>query len=245
MFESFGAALREPLLEQEEERDAILRWQERRDPAALERLMRSHARQVWSQARRWTDNPTHLEDLVAEGMIGLMRAADNFDLSYDVRFSTYCAWWVRNELSTAARRVRTVIDMPAKARKTPIDAVEGTTVPRVSAAGQVWLDALPEGEALALLEAVPNDDLSPEDLALQRSEQDAIRSELMAALRTLSAEEAQVVIRRRLSARPEPIAVLAQELGVTPAKLRQIETRALARLRQKLVAQGFSMAVLQ
>ncbi|MFD1342046.1 sigma-70 family RNA polymerase sigma factor [Litorisediminicola beolgyonensis] len=245
MFESFGAALREPLLGQEEERDAILRWQERRDPAALERLMRSHARQVWSQARRWTDNPTHLEDLVAEGMIGLMRAADNFDFSHDVRFSTYCAWWVRNELSTAARRVRTVIDLPAKTRKAPIDAVEGTTMPKFSAAGQVWLDALPEGEARALLETIPSDDLSPEEMALQRSEQDVMRAELMAALNALGADEAQVVIRRRLSARPEPIAILAKELGVSPAKLRQIETRALGRLRQKLVARGFSMAVLQ
>ena len=67
---SIRAAAQEPLLEFDQERDAIRRWQMNDDREALELLLRSHARQAWSMAARWTDNPSHLEDLAAEGIIG-------------------------------------------------------------------------------------------------------------------------------------------------------------------------------
>ena len=102
---SYQAAMREPLLELQQERGALAGWQDRGDRAALELLLRSHARQAWSQAARYTDNPVHLEDLAAEGMIGLMRAATNFDRAQEVRFSTYSAWWVMNGVSSALARM--------------------------------------------------------------------------------------------------------------------------------------------
>ena len=80
---SHRAALNEPMLAPEVERAAICAWQDDRDPHALELLLRSHARQAWAQAARWSDNPSQIEDLVAEGMIGLMRAADRFDRALD------------------------------------------------------------------------------------------------------------------------------------------------------------------
>ena len=112
---TYLAAMKEPLLAVEQEREALRKWQEDRDRNALELLLRSHARQAWSQASRWTDNPVHLEDLVAEGMIGLMRAADNFNRDMDVRFATYSSWWVMTSISTALSRVKTVIDIPPRA----------------------------------------------------------------------------------------------------------------------------------
>ena len=76
---SRDAALSAPMLDIDEERSAIRLWQDHRDRRALETLVRAHARLAWSVARRWTDNPAHLEDLVAAGMIGLVRAAERFE----------------------------------------------------------------------------------------------------------------------------------------------------------------------
>jgi RNA polymerase sigma-32 factor len=95
---TFEAALRAPLMSREEEREAIRAWQENGDQQALHRILKSYARQAWSEARRWTDNRTHIEDLAAEGMIGLIDAAGNFDLSLNVRFGTFSAWAVRNRV---------------------------------------------------------------------------------------------------------------------------------------------------
>ena len=122
MFITRQAAMSEPMLSVAQERDAVRNWQERGDRDALELLIRSHARQVYAQAARWTDNPSHREDLVAEGMIGLMRAADNFDLAQGVRFSTYASWWVLNGVSAALVRIKTVIDIPVR---TYLDASGG------------------------------------------------------------------------------------------------------------------------
>ena len=95
---SYQAAMRVPLLSFEQERAAIGGWQDRGDRKALELLVCAHARQAWALAARFTDNPTHLEDLAAEGMMGLLRAADSFDRSQDVRFSTYASWWIRSSI---------------------------------------------------------------------------------------------------------------------------------------------------
>jgi len=119
---SYQAAMRVPLLSFEQERAAIGGWQDRGDRKALELLVCAHARQAWALAARFTDNPTHLEDLAAEGMMGLLRAADSFDRSQDVRFSTYASWWVRNAISAAVARIKAVIDIPAR---TYLDARAG------------------------------------------------------------------------------------------------------------------------
>ncbi|ETX28882.1 sigma-70 family RNA polymerase sigma factor [Roseivivax isoporae] len=237
MFTTFGAALRQPLLDHESERDAIRRWQTARDRAALEILLRSHARQVWSLARRWTDNPAHLEDLVAEGMIGLMRAAGQFDLDRDVRFATYAKWCVRSELAAARARLAGVGEASAG------DAAGMRDVPLPHVQGQLALDTASE-DGLSALDRLPSEALSPEEEVLQRSSEQAWRQVLDAALSELDDMEAEIVQRRRLQVVPEPLADMARDLGLTVVRLRQIETRALNRLRHLLMARGFCMSLL-
>lgn len=144
MPDSVQAAARIPLLELDEERNAIRRWQDHGDQEALELLIRSHARQAWSMAVRYTDNPVHQEDLAAEGVLGLIRAADNFDLGQDVRFSTYAGWWVMNGVTSAATRIRSVIDVPVRAvteMRSGKMAEEDQSVITMAMQGIVALDA--------------------------------------------------------------------------------------------------------
>ena len=95
-----------PLLDMEQERILIGRWQAERDRTALEALILSHARQVYACAMRLSGDAADREELIAEGMVGLIRAADRFDLSRGVRFSTYAQWWIRNSALRALARLR-------------------------------------------------------------------------------------------------------------------------------------------
>lgn len=245
MTSTLQAAMREPLLTVDTERDAIRRWQDEGDRRALELLLRSHARQAWSQALRFADNPVDLDDLVAEGMIGLMRAADNFDLKLNHRFSTYAAFWVMNGVFSALARIGTVIDMPVRtyldARMGRLSGEDGG-LSFLATQGAVPLDAGTEGQSLA--ERLPCSSLTPAETAEMRSAQAFLCRLVRQALASLDPTEKEIILRRKLAADPEPVEAVAADLGMSVQSLRQRETRALTRLRRDLLALGFCRAML-
>lgn len=245
MASTLQTAMREPLLTVDTERDAIRRWQDEGDRRALELLLRSHARQAWSQALRYADNPVDLDDLVAEGMIGLMRAADSFDRKLELRFSTYAAYWVMNGVFAALSRIGTVIDMPVR---TYLDARMGrlsgddTGLMLLATQGALPLDGGGEGQSLS--ERMACADATPAENAEVRSAQAFLGQLLAEALAALDPADQAIIRRRRLAAEPECIELVCADLGMSAHKLRQTEARALNRLRRSLLALGFSRALL-
>lgn len=89
-----SATMEAPLLERDHEADVARRWLAERDTAALHELIESHARLVVRIAAGFRSSGLPLADLVQEGNIGLMEAADRFDPERNVRFSTYASWWI-------------------------------------------------------------------------------------------------------------------------------------------------------
>jgi len=86
--------MRAPLLQREDEAELARRWLEERDEAALHRLIEAHARLVVRIAAGFRGSGLPMGDLVQEGNIGLMMAADRFDPDRNVRYSTYATWWI-------------------------------------------------------------------------------------------------------------------------------------------------------
>ena len=84
-----------PLLEEQDEKSLAKKWLTKRDEKALHKLTQSHIRLVISFAMKYKNYGLNVSDLIQEGNIGLMKAAERFDLSIDVRFSTYAGWWIR------------------------------------------------------------------------------------------------------------------------------------------------------
>lgn len=245
MIHTLQSALKEPLMSADTERDAIWRWQNQGDRRALELLLRSHARQAWSQALRFADNPVDLDDLVSEGMIGLMRAADHFDLKMNLRFSTYAAYWVMNGVYTALARIGTVIDMPVR---TYLDARMGrmsnadAALSYLATQGTIPLDNGDEGQALS--DRLPCSGLTPAENAEMRSAQALLAHLVDQALTALNPVEKEIILRRKLAQVPESVEAVAADLGMTVQKLRQQEARALMLLRRDLLARGFSRSML-
>jgi RNA polymerase sigma-32 factor len=88
-------AKRFPMLTAEREQALAYGWRDDRDPAALRELIGSHLRLVIKIARGYAGYGLPLADLVSEGNVGLMQAAEKFDPSRGFRFSTYALWWIR------------------------------------------------------------------------------------------------------------------------------------------------------
>ena len=88
-------AKRYPMLSPERERELAYAWRDRGDHGALDVLVGSHLRLVMKIARGFAGYGLPLADLVAEGNVGLMQAAEKFDPDRGFRFSTYAMWWIR------------------------------------------------------------------------------------------------------------------------------------------------------
>ncbi len=87
-------AMRKPLLTRERECALARRWHRKKDEAALHELVEAHARLVVRIASGFRSSGLPVADLMQEGNIGLMEAADRFDPERNVRFSTYATWWI-------------------------------------------------------------------------------------------------------------------------------------------------------
>lgn len=88
-------AMDEPMLEREHELSLARRWRDKHDEKALHELVSSYTRLVISMASKFRNYGLPMGDLIQEGNIGLMQAANRFDPEREVRFSTYAQWWIR------------------------------------------------------------------------------------------------------------------------------------------------------
>jgi RNA polymerase sigma-32 factor len=88
-------AKRFPMLSPEREQELALAWRDHADEAALRDLVGSHMRLVIKIARGFAGYGLAVSDLIAEGNVGLMQAAQKFDPDRGFRFATYAMWWIR------------------------------------------------------------------------------------------------------------------------------------------------------
>jgi RNA polymerase primary sigma factor len=116
----FQAYLRDidesPLLSADEEQDLAYRI-EAGDPAARDRMVRANLRLVVNIARDYKGHTVCLEDLIAEGNLGLMRAAEAYDPRVGTRFSTYATYWIRQSIKRAIVNTAHDIRLPAYANE--------------------------------------------------------------------------------------------------------------------------------
>ena len=84
-----------PLLEEKHELELANKWKNKNDENALHELIQAHMRLVVSYAVKYKNYGLSLNDLIQEGNIGLMKAAQKFEPNKGFRFSTYASWWIR------------------------------------------------------------------------------------------------------------------------------------------------------
>jgi RNA polymerase primary sigma factor len=249
------------LLSREEERTLAGRIAQG-DPTARDRLVRANLRLVVHIAKDYLGRGVAYEDLIAEGNLGLMRAAEGYDGEAGTRFSTYAAYWVKQSLRRAVINQGKPVRLPHHAVtllskwRTATRAFEEAQG-RVPAAEEVAemlrlprkklelvAQALEINRRLASVEASGEDEDALGSLADEGSEaagDRAIASEdrerLLAGLGRLEGREA-TVLRMRFGLAPHAPMTLAEVgkcLGLTRERVRQIEDRAIEHLGAELL----------
>ena len=246
------------LLRPEEELE-LSRRIEQGDLLAKDRMICANLRLVVSVARQYAPSAHGLPflDLVQEGMLGLIRAVEKFDWRRGHRFSTYATWWIRQAVERARdgkadtirlpvnlvrrqrRILRAELQLAAGLDRTPTDdeiaataelTVDEVRAVRDAARTVASLDRRlgDGGDDATFGELLGDERPGPEELVQLRLRGDALR----AALAQLSDRERLVVhLRYGLTgAEPAPLREIGRRLGLTPERVRQIESAALHRL---------------
>ena len=248
-----------PLLSEEEER-SLGEKSAKGDEDARKRLSEGNLRLVVSLAQHYTGRGIPLMDLIQEGNMGLMRAAEKYDYTKENRFSTYASWWIKEAMQRA-------IDQQSREIRVPVHVAENMKrVQKTARELQQSLgrDATPKEIAEKLgdkteedvkniinylqspvsLETPVGDDgeNSLGDMVEDRTEmtpEEAMNAlvqqeEVKELLETLGDRERQVIrLRYGLDdEKPHTLEEIGEILGVTRERVRQIEARALEKLRK-------------
>lgn len=244
-----------PLIGPDEER-RLARRIRAGDRSALDRLVESNLRFVVSVARRYRHLGVPLQDLVTEGNLGLLEAAERFDERRGVRFTSYAVWWVRQSIITAIRQQIGIVRIPASRRRghsapepgpkpgeTKSFTRDGVGSEPVRSAADprrpfgvryLSLDA-PLGDPGGMRGTVLGELVAREAVSdpADRIDGAALRDLLDRSLTFLDEREALVI---RLcfgleDGQPRSLGKIAERLGVSRERVRQIRERALVRLR--------------
>jgi RNA polymerase sigma-32 factor len=249
-----------PMLDAATEDDCLRRIQESDDPAAMRTLLASHLRMVLSMAYRYKGHGISIDDLVAEGNLGLVEAARRFDREKGVRFATYAAWWTRALIRRFALANRRVIGSPSTRNARKLWSSLRPTERRLTAA----LGAPPTHEQMAtelsvtveeieMVEAaltardavlsptdggleLADDGCSPEDQVAEHQHRALTGRAIDRALAMLDVRERNIVEKRLLSQTDFTLAEIGRSMGLSRERVRQIEARACEKLREALLA---------
>ena len=227
------------------------------DQAALEKLTRANLRFVVSVAKQYQNQGLSLPDLINEGNLGLIKAAEKFDETRGFKFISYAVWWIRQSILQALAEQSRIVRLPlnqvgslnkinkayskfeqeherkpspeelADSLELPADKVADTL--RVSGR-HVSVDApFVDGEDNSLLDVLINNDSPNADRALI---QESLAREIHRALATLTEREADIIrLFFGIGCQEMTLEEIGERFGLTRERVRQIKEKAIRRLR--------------
>ncbi len=247
---------KEELLSTDEEVELAQRIR-KGDRKALERLTKANLRFVVSVAKQYQNQGMSLPDLINEGNLGLIKAAEKFDETRGFKFISYAVWWIRQSILQAISEQSRIVRVPLnqvgsvnkinrmlnkfeqenERRPSSVEISEQTDIPQekvdeaiMANSRHVSVDApFVDGEDNSLLDVLVNDDAPMADRQLVI---ESLRSEIATFLKMLNERERNVITAFYGIGQPEmTLEEIGNKYGLTRERVRQIKEKAIRRLR--------------
>jgi RNA polymerase primary sigma factor len=247
---------REELITVEEEVELAQRIK-KGDQAALEKLTRANLRFVVSVAKQYQNQGLSLPDLINEGNLGLIKAAEKFDETRGFKFISYAVWWIRQSILQALAEQSRIVRLPLnqvgslnkinkayskfeqehERKPSPEELAEQLELPAdkvtdtLRVAGRhISVDApFVEGEDNSLLDVLINSDSPNADRSLIN---ESLAKEIERALATLTERESDIIkFFFGIGSQEMTLEEIGERFGLTRERVRQIKEKAIRRLR--------------
>ncbi len=248
-----------PLLNFEEEIELSRRIQDG-DIAARKKLIESNLRLVVTVARKYTAPDLPLLDIIQEGNLGLITAAQKYEFSYNVRFSTYACWWIQQSITRAIANKRRMIRLPFRkeelagrvrrasaelfqklsrsptrteiAHELGISSQDVTDI-LLNSGSVTSLDVqLDDEESASLKDLIPDSTYNPEDIFMKKYTHDC----MMEILEDLKEGERDIMMKRYNlynDGKSYTLKTIGAQYGVSAETIRQVELRAIRKLKTR------------
>ena len=227
------------------------------DQRALEKLTRANLRFVVSVAKQYQNEGLRLPDLINEGNLGLIKAAEKFDETRGFKFISYAVWWIRQSILQALAEQSRIVRLPLnqvgslnkinkafsrfeqehERRPSPEELAETLDLPAEKVADtlrvsgrHISVDApFVEGEDNSLLDVLVNDDSPVADKTLIN---ESLSTEVERALATLTERERDIIrLFFGINCQEMTLEEIGEKFGLTRERVRQIKEKAIRRLR--------------
>ncbi|MDR1415579.1 MAG: sigma-70 family RNA polymerase sigma factor [Odoribacteraceae bacterium] len=227
------------------------------DQLALEKLTRANLRFVVSVAKQYQNQGLSLPDLINEGNLGLIKAAEKFDETRGFKFISYAVWWIRQSILQALAEQSRIVRLPLnqvgslnkinkalsrfeqehERRPSPEELADTLDIPAEKVADtlrvsgrHISVDApFVEGEDNSLLDVLINDDSPVADKTLIN---ESLSTEVERALATLTDRESDIIrLFFGINAPEMTLEEIGEKFGLTRERVRQIKEKAIRRLR--------------
>jgi RNA polymerase primary sigma factor len=227
------------------------------DQRALEKLTRANLRFVVSVAKQYQNQGLSLPDLINEGNLGLIKAAEKFDETRGFKFISYAVWWIRQSILQALAEQSRIVRLPLnqvgslnkinkalarfeqehERRPSPEELADTLEIPAEKVADtlrvsgrHISVDApFVEGEDNSLLDVLINDDSPVADKTLIN---ESLATEVERALSTLTERESDIIrLFFGLNTQEMTLEEIGEKFGLTRERVRQIKEKAIRRLR--------------
>jgi len=247
---------REDLITVEEEVE-LAQAIKRGDRRALEKLTRANLRFVVSVAKQYQNQGLSLPDLINEGNLGLIKAAEKFDETRGFKFISYAVWWIRQSILQALAEQSRIVRLPLnqvgslnkinkafsrfeqenERRPSPEELADSLDLPAEKVADtlrvsgrHISVDApFVEGEDNSLLDVLVNDDSPIADRTLIN---ESLSTEVERALSTLTERERDIIkLFFGINTQEMTLEEIGEKFGLTRERVRQIKEKAIRRLR--------------
>ncbi len=247
---------KEELISVEEEVELAQRIK-KGDQAALEKLTRANLRFVVSVAKQYQNQGLSLPDLINEGNLGLIKAAEKFDETRGFKFISYAVWWIRQSILQALAEQSRIVRLPLnqvgslnkinkafskfeqenERKPSPEELAEKLELPAEKVADtlrvsgrHISVDApFVEGEDNSLLDVLVNNDSPNADRSLMM---ESLAREIERSLATLTERESDIIrMFFGIGCQEMTLEEIGERFGLTRERVRQIKEKAIRRLR--------------